>query len=74
MVLFNIYTIPFLTRIRIIASLLEMKKKKKKKKYPKLLIEGSIMKVKKIPLEVLGQPKTPKVRKLFLSLIHTFFQ
>ena len=52
----------------------ELKKRITRKKYPKLLIEGSIRKVKKIPLEVLGKPKTPKMRKLFLSLIHTFFQ
>ena len=33
--------------------------------------EASILKAEQIPLEVLGQPKTPKMKKLFFSLLHS---
>ena len=49
----------------------ELEKTLLEQKYPKSLIEASILRAKKIPLETLRQPKTAKMRKLFLSLLHT---
>ena len=39
-------------------------------KYSKLLIESSIFTAKEISLENLRQPKMPKMRNQFLSLLH----
>ena len=49
----------------------ELQKTFLEQKYPRSLIEASILRAKEIPLEILRQPKLQKMRKLFLSLLHT---
>ena len=49
----------------------ELKKPLLEQKYPRSLIEANILRAKEIPLEILRQPKAAKMRKLFLSLLHT---
>ena len=40
-------------------------------KFSNSLIEVCIVKAKEIPIEVLGQPETTKIKKLFFLLLHT---
>ena len=49
----------------------ELKNTLLEQKYPKLLKEASTLAAKEIPPEILRQPKTAKMAKLFLSLLHT---
>ena len=49
----------------------ELKSTLLEQKYPKLLKEASTLRAKEIPPEILRQPKTAKMAKLFLSLLHT---
>ena len=42
-------------------------------KYPKSLIEASILRAKKMPLETLRQPKTAKSEEI-ISLFHYYIQ
>ena len=45
----------------------ELKRTLLEQKYPKSLIEASILRAKKIPLEILRQPKTAKNEEIILS-------
>ena len=49
----------------------ELKRTLLEQKYPKSLIEASILRAKEIPLEILMQAKTAKNEEMILFILHT---